>query len=226
MTPATRAGIQAAVNGLRGIADALEKLLTPAPESSPDWAAFYAIVRKGKLFGGSLTQDQVNGCNRILAATEGMPTSWRAYVLATAYHETGQRMQPCEEGGRGRGKSYGRPGRNGGQVPYGRGDVQLTHDVNYERADRELSLNGALVADYNLALRPDISAKIIVAGMKAGWFTGKSLRHYLPEIATKEQFMAARRIVNGTDKAELIAGHALVFQAALLAAARPESLIS
>lgn len=53
--------------------------------------------------------------------------------------------------------------------------------------------------------------------MKTGWFTGKSFANYLPSdgAATRAQFQAARRIINGVDKADLIAGYALEFQSAL-----------
>ena len=70
-------------------------------------------------------------------------------------------MQPVIEIGRGRGKSYGKPDKHRGQVPYGRGDVQLTWDRNYETADDELSLNGALLANFDLALDTDIFGRVI-----------------------------------------------------------------
>jgi hypothetical protein len=55
--------------------------------------------------------------------------------------------------------------------------------------------------------------------MRDAWFTGKSFQSYLPAagLADKAQFTAARRIINGTDKASLIAGYAIAFQAALVA---------
>jgi hypothetical protein len=54
-------------------------------------------------------------------------------------------------------------------------------------------------------------------GMDEGWFTGKAFKHYLPQHgnATRDQFIAARRIINGTDKAALIADYAMAFQGAL-----------
>ncbi|MFH7264110.1 hypothetical protein ACHWGJ_29120, partial [Klebsiella pneumoniae] len=67
-------------------------------------------------------------------------------------------MQPVTEIGRGGGKPYGKPGKHGGQVPYGRGDVQLMWDGNYETADDELGLKGALLANFDLALDTEISA--------------------------------------------------------------------
>ena len=58
-------------------------------------AAFYNAVRP--MFGGSLSQSQVDGLNVILAATSHLKSSYRAYLLATAHHETGRTMQPIRE---------------------------------------------------------------------------------------------------------------------------------
>jgi hypothetical protein len=193
-----------------------------APAAASAWladpAAFFAAARHGVL-GPVLSQDEVDGCTITLKACAAArwPVSWAAYGLATKYHETAGTMRPIREYGKGRGRPYGAPGRNGGQVPYGRGDVQLTHDDNYERADRELGLNGALVANYDLALDPDIAARIMVWGMQGGRFTGKGLADYLPAVADIHQFSNARRIINGLDKAVLIAGYALEFQSDLQA---------
>lgn len=168
--------------------------------------AFYARVRQ--IFGGHLSQSQVDGIEALLAATDGLPVPYRAYLLATAMHETAGTMQPIAEYGKGKGRPYGKPGKYG-QAQYGRGYVQLTWDANYERADRELGLNGALLRDFNLAMQPTIAAQILVRGCVDGWFTGKSLADYLPD------YRQARRVVNGMDKADLIAGYAAGFEAAL-----------
>ncbi|WP_093293078.1 hypothetical protein [Sphingomonas sp. NFR04] len=59
---------------------------------------------------------------------------------------------------------------------------------------------------------------ILVRGMEEGWFTGKALRDYLPgQTGAADQFAAARRIINGTDRADMIAAYAIKFQAALTA---------
>ena len=167
---------------------------------------FYARVRP--IFGGTLSQKQVDGIEALLAATEALPVTHRAYLLATAMHETASTMQPIAEYGKGRSKAYGKPGKHG-QAQYGRGYVQLTWDANYEKADKALGLNGALMKDFNLAMQPTIAAQILVRGCEEGWFTGKSLDDYLPD------YVQARRVVNGTDKAQLIAGYAREFEAAL-----------
>lgn len=186
---------------------------------SLDTAAFFAMIR-ASILGPTLSQDEVDGCEAILETFKGQPMTWCAYALATAYHETAGTMRPIREYGRGRGRKYGVPiARHGGQIAYGRGFVQLTWPENYERADKELGLNGALIKDYDLALRDDIAAQILKRGMIEGWFTGRRFSDYLPEAgaASTTRFEQARRIINGTDRAILIAGHANKFQGALIA---------
>jgi putative chitinase len=80
-------------------------------------------------------------------------------------------------------------------------------------------LGGALVADPDIALKAGISARIIVWGMEGGAFTGKKLADYLPLSgrAGFDAYKEARRIINGTDKAETIAKEAQSFEVALLA---------
>lgn len=181
-----------------------------------DAAAFFDAVRRSPPLGPGLSQDEVDGCVAVLGACVGWPASWAAYALATAVHETAGTLKPIREYGKGHGRPYGVPDASG-QIPYGRGYVQLTWPANYAKADAELGLNGALIADYDLALDPAIASKILVRGMDEGWFTGKALQNYLPPVATRDAFKQARRIINGTDKADLIAGYAETFQAALQA---------
>ena len=174
---------------------------------------FFAAVRA---ITGKLDQVQVDTINRLLVGANHWKASWLAYALATAWHEC--RLRPIAEIGKGRGRKYGRPGKWHGQVPYGRGLVQLTWDFNYEWADAALGLNGKLLRNFDLALQPDIAARILVIGMETGAFTGKALRTYLSgEVGTLGQFTSARRIINGTDRDLLIAQYAVKFQAALQA---------
>ncbi|WP_234851018.1 hypothetical protein [Sinorhizobium meliloti] len=181
-----------------------------------DRAKFFAAVRS-PLFAGKMSERQVQGVDAILDEAErrGTPLAHLAYMLATALHETARTMQPIAEYGKGAGRKYGVKGKYG-QVPYGRGYVQLTWDSNYERADKELGLGGKLLRNFNLAMRQDIAAKIMFVGMTEGWFTGKKLADYLA--GDKADYVGARRIINGTDKARTIAGHAAVFEKALKAA--------
>lgn len=187
------------------------------PRVMTDPGAFFSALRK---VTGPLNQVQVDTVNGLLASAAHWPTSWLAYGLATAWHEA--RFEPVEEIGKGRGKPYGKPGKYG-QAPYGRGLVQVTHDVNYEwldaaAAEAGLIKKGELLKDFSLALRPDIAALALVKGMEDGAYTTKSLADYLPdELGTQPQFIQARRIINGTDRAELIAGYALKIQDGIVA---------
>src|SRR5690606_101274 len=97
--------------------------------------------------------------------------------------------------------------------PTRRSSDLLTWRENYEKASRELGVD--FVTNPKLLLEPKHSAEIIVVGMKEGWFTGKKLSDYIT--LQKSDFKNARRIVNGTDKADLIAGYAREYDKALLA---------
>ena len=50
-----------------------------------------------------------------------------------------------------------------GKYWIGRGYVQLTHKVNYERAGKRMGID--LVADPSAAMSPMLAARIIVQGM-------------------------------------------------------------
>lgn len=191
----------------------------PAARTLRNPEAFYVGVRG---VTKSLNTVQSNTVQALLASASHWSTAWLAYGLGTAWHEA--RFEPVEEIGKGRGRRYGVPGPHGGQIAYGRGLVQNTWPENYARADEELGLNGALIADYSLALRPDIAVPILVRGMEEGWFAkdreGRrhTLARHLPdERGTPAQFEAARRIINGTDRATLVAGYAERFQDSLTA---------
>jgi putative chitinase len=188
-------------------------------EDTFDVSVFFDGVRK-PLFG-KLTPTQVRGIEAKLKAFrgQGWPVSWAAYALATSYHETAKKMVPVKEG---LSASEAWRKKNLRYYPwYGRGDVQLTWEANYKRADKELGLGGKLVNNLDLALDPDISAKIMIHGMSEGWFSGDArgrhtLERHLPnDVGTKAQFTQARRIINLMDKADLIAGYAIKFQDAL-----------
>jgi hypothetical protein len=70
-----------------------------------------------------------------------------------------------------------------------------------------------LVNNPEKALDIDIAAQVRLIGMIRGIFTGKKLSDYFsPAI---EDWVNARRIVNGTDKANLIAGYAKQYYAAI-----------
>ena len=127
-------------------------------------------------------------------------------------------MLPIEEYGKGRGRKYGQnidiDGSRYKGLPhiyYGRGYVQLTWLTNYKRAGDKICMD--LVNHPELALNPTYAAQIMIAGMREGWFTGKKLSDYIKN--GKVDYVGARRIINGTDKAQLIAGYAKQFESAL-----------
>jgi putative chitinase len=191
--------------------------------------AFFDACRAG-VMGPTLEPGEVSGASAILDAMTGTHTSWCAYALATAWHETAHTMQPIKEYGGPRyffrmydpqgerptlAKSNGNTRPGDGARYFGRGYVQLTWRANYARAGKRLGFD--LENDPDLALRPDIAALIMRRGMEEAWFTGKGFSDYLPDVASRGDFIKARRIINGSDKAEMIADYAVKFQSALMA---------
>lgn len=181
--------------------------------------AFYVVIRP--LFG-ALDQKQVDGINFLLAAAPAdMPLTHRAYVLATVFHETAKKMQPIFEfGGKDYFKKYDGRAKLGNTQPgdgfrfRGRGYVQITGRRNYGFAGGELGVD--LIGQPDRALEPEIAAKILYRGMAEGWFTGKGMSRYIgPNTAARLDYAGARRVVNGQDRADDIAGYAVTFEAAL-----------
>lgn len=178
---------------------------------------FFDEVRKN-IAGGRLTPGQVGGLDALLAATQGLDVRHRAYLLATAWHETAFTMQPIIERGSRRyfdkyepgtriGRDLGNTRSGDGFLYRGRGYVQITGRRNYLRASQELEND--FVSYPDRALNPALAAKILVVGCTEGWFTGKKLSDY-------PDYVNMRRVVNGTDKAEQIARYAYEFERALL----------
>lgn len=135
-------------------------------------------------------------------------TSHVAYILATAWHETAHTMKPVREYG---GDKYLRTKK---YWPYvGMGYVQLTWKYNYVMASDKLGVD--FVADPKKLLIPEYAATILVRGMLEGWFTSKPLSRYITDEAT--DYVGARRVINGTDKANMIADYARVYERLLVA---------
>jgi hypothetical protein len=174
---------------------------------------FFQVVR-AQLFHGSLKQKQVDGMSAILnnweAKYANQDDRFLAYMLATTFHETATTMQPIEEYGKGKGTAYGTPDPVTGQVYYGRGFVQLTWKANYRKFATLLNID--LVGNPALALGLDVATQILFVGMIKGLFTGKKLADYF---GASTDWVNARRIINGTDRAALIAGYAQTFYSAI-----------
>lgn len=193
-------------------------------------AAFFDRLKVSGLLGSTLEQSEVDGLNIILKACgdDAWGPKWTAYALATAYHETAGTMQPIRERGGSqyltnaydvngsnpvRARRFGNTTPGDGVKYCGRGFVQLTWRLNYAKAADATGF--PLLGNPDLAMRPDIAAEVMIRGMKDGWFTGKKLGDFLTNDAA--DFVGARRIINGTDKAAKIAGYAETFRAALIA---------
>lgn len=195
----------------------------------------FATIRNAP-FSAKLNHGQVQGTELVLdqfekTAPDG-DVRHLAYMLATAFHETAATMQPVRETLAAsddaairildRAYAAGRLGQV--TTPYwrrdaegkswlGRGLVQLTHKRNYEAMSAVTGID--LVARPERAMEPGISATILVVGMLAGSFTGRRLSRYFN--AQNEDWVGARAIINGRDRAELIAGYGRSFNAALSA---------
>jgi len=143
-------------------------------------------------------------------------------MAATVKHECSDAWRPIEEDGRGAGKSYARAidtTDSAGEVHqnayYGRGYVQLTWKENYLEIGRKIGLGDDLMLHPELALDPDIAYRIMSYGMRFGTFTGKRLSSYIQ--GESADYWNARRIINGTDQAERIAGYAKRIETMLVA---------
>lgn len=174
---------------------------------SIDRKIFFDDVRK-QLFDGLLTKPQVDGMERVLAEWERRKLTdprWLAYMFATTFHETGEAMVPVREDGS---ESYLRSKRYWPWV--GEGLVQVTWEGNARKFG---ATKPGDCMSWPVALRA------LFDGMIDGVFTGVGLKRYF---STKTNDpVNARRIINGTDRAEMIAGYHHLFLHALTLASQP-----
>lgn len=151
-----------------------------------------------------------------------------AYVLATAHWESGMGKAMIEsdggnpnsfdkyEPGTKRGKALGNTQPGDGRKYRGRGFVQLTGRGHYTRYTRILAARGEavnLVDNPDQATIPRIAVIVLVHGMKHGTLTGKRLAQFGKD--PHYDFVNARTIVNGHDRAVTIAAIARAYCAAM-----------
>ncbi|TPJ27149.1 hypothetical protein [Mesorhizobium sp. B2-8-3] len=190
---------------------------------------FFDFVRL-HLFDGRMSSGQAGGLNIILAKWSAgyaaQDDRWLAYALGTVHHETGRTMQPITEFG---GPKYffnmydpygqrpdvarrlGNTERGDGVRFCGRGFVQLTGRANYITWGRLFDTD--LTAKPDLVLQPELATAILFRGMINGTFTGSKLADYFE--GAKADWVKARRIINGKDRAELVASYAMKYYAAI-----------
>lgn len=187
-----------------------------------DKPSFYEKI-KADLFGGLLSQPQVEGMEAIINEADEMDIKQLAYVLGTVYHETGKTMQPVEEIGKGKNRTYGhRVWYNGNRyndidvVFYGRGFTQNTWRDVYLKLTIAAKKNGRdwdFVNKPELLLQVDPSAWASIYAMRTGLYTGRKLSQYINDQVC--DYINARRIVNILDCATKIAEYAELFLTAL-----------
>lgn len=204
---------------------------------------FFDAIR-APLFPKGLPQKAVDGCEFIISTWERSyqdrtPMTQFANVLGTTFLETGATMQPIHEFGnrdyfmRMYDKTGARPAKavelgntmeGDGERFAGRGYVQLTGRANYRKATRMLRTAGIIGPDIDfeanpdLVMKPDYAAHIMFLGMEEGLFTGRKLDDLVDVEADGDEhadFVKARAIINGTDRAENIADYSDSFLAAL-----------
>lgn len=162
----------------------------------------------------TLSKPAQDGLNTVLTFLECDPNvtdqRWISYCLATTFHETAGTWTPLEEYGKGRGLKYGTPDKRTGQTYYGRGYVQATWYDNYKMLTDAWNKSHLQVpVDFTLHPEllciPEYAYWAMSYGMRTGAYTGVGLKTYFND--KRADPINARKIINGTDKAELIAGY-------------------
>jgi hypothetical protein len=205
----------------------IKRLLANDPaKTSLDGLDLSGALELYEFANGPLSASRREGLSfllRVLATDSDIADlRWAAYMLATVKHECADTWRPIEEYGRGAGHKYGEPvevtGADGTKYVnayYGRGYVQLTWKDNYLEIGQALGMGDELALHPERALEPEIAYRIMSLGMRKGTFTGKSLSKYIS--AGTADYLNARRIINGQDQADAIAGYARRFETMLLA---------
>ncbi len=134
-----------------------------------------------------------------------------SYILATVENETQFSVFKEKKGKANEDKEYRKEDPETGKAYYGRGYCQLTRRGNYEKMQKEIEKSGRFKG-IDIVKNPDVlidnhelAAFVLVKGMKLWLFSWKSLDDYT--LANGDfDAKGARAIVNGTDKADYVAG--------------------
>lgn len=173
---------------------------------------------------GSLKQKQVEGFEAVFNEWDlrGLnDIRFLSYILATIWHEVGGSMQPTEETGKGKGLRYGKrvwydnkPYSDVTHIYYGRGHTQNTWRDIYEKLTKANKKGWDFVNNPELLLTMECSIWATFHSMLTGLYTGKKLSDYFAQNSNNP--VAARRIINGIDKAELISSYYDKFKKCLI----------
>ena len=174
---------------------------------------FLELYKKNLDKDGKLSQKEVSAIDLFLDFVNGsfnlLSISQWAYVFATVFHETAFTFEPITEA---YWLSEEWRKKNLRYYPYhGRGYVQITWKKNYQIFSSILGED--LVKNPDLAKVPKYAFKILVKGFINGIFTGKKISDYIN--TSKKDYKGARRCINGTDKAQIIANYATLFEQTL-----------
>lgn len=174
----------------------------------------------------------------------------RAFLLANTYHETAHTFAAIKEkGGKNyfianywnklnvrkqlgnieEKDAWNRSGAGYTQVTGLGNDIKLTKALpqkfphlikNFEKRTGK-TFN--LVEDHWQLLDPEIAYAAMSYGVYSGLFTGKKISAYVNDKKNEfKDYWQGRRTINGTDKAELIAGYCVIFESILLLSATGE----
>jgi hypothetical protein len=142
----------------------------------------------------------------IAAAREReLTTEQIAYVLATAEHESDSfsTLEEYSSGNQYEGrKALGNVYKGDGTRFKGRGYVQLTGRINYEKYAEKTGIE-LVTLPIILMNWPALSVYVIIDGMMNGVYTSKRLDSYVN--SSMVDFVNARKVVNGLDCADKIA---------------------
>jgi predicted chitinase len=175
---------------------------------------FFLKIKQQGLFK-EISEKQLRGITAILDKYEESEINnpkQLAYILATVYHETydflrGVReMHPMKELG---GEAYLK--RKPYYPYYGRDFCHTTWLSNFEKVKAFSGVD--VVKDPDKIADISLATDVLFHFMIKGLYTGKKLSDYIT--TTRCDYDGARRIINGTDKAKLIAGYAMKFEKAL-----------
>jgi len=174
-----------------------------------------SLIPKKKVFDlfrfwvGKLNKNQVRRIDALIDGLDkrNIPADQSSYILATAFHETDafKTLTEYASGANYEGRvDLGNTHPGDGRRFRGRGYVQITGRRNYADWSKRLGVDFLEKPEFVTNLK--YAVPIIIDGMLLGTFTGKKLTNYFT--ADKKNWIQARRVVNGLDRATIIANYA------------------